>query len=636
MTGQRSTPALTMALSQSTITLSASLDLEETGWKLTVSTTDPIEGKVLVVLDNSLSDYEQPTSNSPPPIARLFVFDFAASETSKSQSVQINEWSFLQYESNYSITVASLIGANITLSFDSLLQTPNPPRIVEATCQLKSWDPTIGIVHLKGRTLDAGIYVVKLKEVDEFHISVSFTGSPASPDSRTMISSTTEVSLFGEGSRLSHGSESEIVSVQKEDDESSLILDPPRLFLSIPEPPSLTLVRPAFFPNALNQARVSIPLEGTKITIGSYSMNVSLVGDEQSFIVTLTTTFSSNKTGTATAVVFDAANGDVDLIFGSEYSIRSMWNDDGLIWIPSSLSFAVPSSPGIVETFVSAVFNEERTIATLTFSGTDFVSGPTRVVLLDGSTKINSNTDVRVVDETHLTVTIAAGWTQSSSQVAYGRSYSINSVASTSKSFLVRSSVLVNIPSPPCVTGISCNMDSHFTHFIVSFTGHDLPITGTYTACLISSSFSFSVTFADGVGTSERIEANATNSLLYDTAYTLSSLSQGNSQIVLNTTSFSTPTGPTLSDVQCSLDSSDFNFVLLTLTGSRMPSSSEYTLTVVETGESTEIALPVSFTSSTDGFGRVEVYKKDNTPSPIPSHSPLHLNPSELKMPQPN
>ncbi|KAK2959545.1 hypothetical protein BLNAU_5594 [Blattamonas nauphoetae] len=595
------------------ITVVASFSPKETGWKLTVYTSEPVERKILVVLDNSLSEYEKPTFNSPPPIARLFVFDFASGELSKSQTFQISEWNLLQYESNYSITIPFLIGAKNTHTFDYNFSTPNPPRIVEATCEIKDGDPTTGIIHLKGRTLDAGDYIVKLKEVDGFQISVSFAGSPASPDSRTMISSTTEVLLFGEDSILEYGKEYEILSVQKVGAETFLLLDPPQLFMLVPNPPRLSLVGTCLFPKPLDKSTISIPLSGTEIPTGPYSMNVSLVGDEQSSNITLTATFSSAESGTATAVVFDAADGDVDLIFGSEYSIESLWNDDGSIWIPFSLSFAVPSSPGIVESFVSAVFNKESTRATLTFSGTDFVSGPTRVVLLDGSTKINSNSDVRVMDKTHLTVTITAGWTQSSSTVAYGRSYSINSVASSSKSFLVRSSVLVIIPSPPCVTGISCDMDSHFTHFLLSFTGQDLPISGTYTASLKSSSFSFSVTFADGVGTSERIEANATNSLLYDTAYTLSSLSQGNNQIILNTTSFSTPPGPTLSDVQCSLDSSDFHFVLLTLTGSRMPSSSEYTLIVVETGESAEISLPVSFTSSTDGFGRVEVYKKDNT-----------------------
>ncbi|KAK2962923.1 hypothetical protein BLNAU_1946 [Blattamonas nauphoetae] len=44
-----------------------------------------------------------------------------------------------------------------------------------------------------------------------------------------------------------------------------------------------------------------------------------------------------------------------------------------------------------------------------------------------------------------------------------------------------------------------------------------------------------------------------------------------------------------------------------------MPSSSDYKLTVVEDGGSTQVTLDVSFTSSTEGSVRVEVYSTENT-----------------------
>ncbi|KAK2957573.1 hypothetical protein BLNAU_7472 [Blattamonas nauphoetae] len=227
-------------------------------------------------------------------------------------------------------------------------------------------------------------------------------------------------------------------------------------------------------------------------------------------------------------------------------------------------------------------------------------------------TQVNSNDDLSVKNETHCTVSFAAGWTQSSSTVAYGQSFSVKSVSSSSASFLVRSSVLVNIPNAPCVTNISCTLTTNFTHFEVTISGSALPTSGTYTTRL-SSSYSFDVTLSEGVWKSEPIEGNATNGLLFNSAYTLSSISRGSDQILLNTTSFSTPAGPTLSNVSCSLDSSDLSFAVLTLSGLRMPSSSDYKLTVVEDGGSTEVTLDVSFTSSTDGNGRVEVYSKENT-----------------------
>ncbi|KAK2954296.1 hypothetical protein BLNAU_10795 [Blattamonas nauphoetae] len=104
------------------VTLSASLDGDDVGGTLTVTTSENVEGRMLVVLDNSLSDYEKPNVDSPPPIARLFVFDFTTPSTTSSQSILFNEWNTLQYESNYSISSASLHNTDISVS-PSVLQT---------------------------------------------------------------------------------------------------------------------------------------------------------------------------------------------------------------------------------------------------------------------------------------------------------------------------------------------------------------------------------------------------------------------------------------------------------------------------------------------------------------------------------
>ncbi|KAK2941379.1 hypothetical protein BLNAU_23717 [Blattamonas nauphoetae] len=285
------------AVSLPPISVSASLALEGDEWVLTVSTREPIEGKLLVVLDNKPaeeSNYEQPTSRSPPPIGRLFVLDFASGETSKSQSVPINEWSFLQYESNYSITVASLAGANITQSFSSILVTPNPRRIVEAACEIKDGDPTTGIISLRGRTLEEGHYMAQLKEVGDLPISVTFTELHTLPNSKTMISSTIEVSLLGEERKLEYGKEYEVEFVRKDGADSFMLLDPPRLFMLVPDPTRLTGASTGEYRNDKDPSIVSIPLTGTEIPIGSYEMNVSL-GDGSLEEITLNVTFSSKE-----------------------------------------------------------------------------------------------------------------------------------------------------------------------------------------------------------------------------------------------------------------------------------------------------------------------------------------------------
>ncbi|KAK2945168.1 hypothetical protein BLNAU_19907 [Blattamonas nauphoetae] len=407
----------------SSITLSASLDGDDVGGTLTVTTSENVEGRMLVVVDNSLSDYEKPNVDSPPPIARLFVFDFTTPSTTSSQSIKFNEWNTLQYESNYSISSAFLHNTDISAS-SSLIQTPNPPRIVKVLTDWSESEPERISFQLKGRTLSSGNYKVKLKDVSDLLISVPFTGQPTSPtESRNMHSSIVGVLLVGEASKLKSDMTYEIESVQKEGDVSPLVLDPPRL------------------------------------------------------------------------------------------------------------SFTTP---------------------------------------------------------------------------------------------IVRA-----------VLDISSTLASNFTHFVVTFTGQDLPWSGTYTT-LLSTSASFAVSFVRRVGTSEPIEGNATNGLLFDTTYMLSSLSSDDDQILLNKTTFSTPPGPTLSDIVCSPDSLDLSFVTLTLSGARMPSSSEYKLIVVETGGSPQLTLDISFTSSTDGSGRVEVYKKENTLKYSQSYSVVSLSLGSLLISIPN
>ncbi|KAK2955173.1 hypothetical protein BLNAU_9902 [Blattamonas nauphoetae] len=524
------------------ITLSASLDGDDVGGTVTVTTSENVDGRMLVVLDNSGSDYEKPNLDSPPPIARLFVFDFSSSQTA-SQSVLFNEWNLLQYEANYSMTMAWLVKTDITLS-PSLLQTPNPARIVEVITDCSSSQPQQLSFQLKGLQLSPGNYIVKVKDVSDLSIRVSFSSEQTdSSESRNMHSTTAAVFIFGEGSKLTFNTKYEIQSVEKEGEQSPLILDPPRLFFTTPNPTRLTSVSDALFANALDKSTVSIHLSGINIPTGSYSLNVSLIGEQPSPEITLSASFSSSDSGQATAIVFKRDGSQVDLLFGERYQIHSLSNNQHTIWIPSPLSFSVPECPGIVERVSSCSLNGPKSSVLVTFEGCCFVTGPTHVVVSDGWYDVRSNGDLTVLNSTHFTVSFTAGWAQTWWQVAFGQTYSVKSASSLSDSYLVRSSPTLNIPTPPCVTDITCEFGESLTHFVVTFTGQDLQLSGTYTA-LLSSSASFEVSFSEGVGMSETIEGNPENDLLFGRTYTLSSLSQGNDVILLNKTDFSTPTPP--------------------------------------------------------------------------------------------
>ncbi|KAK2941380.1 hypothetical protein BLNAU_23718 [Blattamonas nauphoetae] len=510
----------------------------------------------------------------------------------------------LSFGRSYTLSNVSYGSDKIILNATSF-STPAGPALSNVSCSLDSSNFAFVDLSLSGSRLpsssDYYLIVMEGGKYTQMIVPVLFT---------SLTDGKGRVEVFNKANTLKYG---QSYSVHSLIFGSLSIYPSPSITFDVPNPPRLTAVEELILIHNDGQSTISISLTGTEIPVGSYEMNVSLVEGESSEEITLNVSFSSKESGTATAVVFDAENGKVDLLFDSEYSIDSLWKIGSSIWIPSSLSFVVPSSPGIVESFLSASLNNEKTIVTLTFCGSDFVSGPTHVVLLDGSNEVKSNADVSVLDRIHFTVTFAAGWTQSPSTVAYGQTYSLKSVSSSSSSFLVRPSISVTIPKAPCVTRIECDIDTSLAHFVVKLSGSGLPRWGTCTARLAETLFSFSVIFTNEVGWSDPIEGNASNGLLFETEYTLSSLSQGTDQILLNATSFSTPAGPTLSDVTCSLDSSDFNFVDLTLTGSGMPSSTEYELIVADSEDSTQLTLDVSFTTPTDGFGRIEVNRKTNT-----------------------
>ncbi|KAK2961642.1 hypothetical protein BLNAU_3440 [Blattamonas nauphoetae] len=164
-----------------------SLSGDDVGGTLTATTSESVEGRLLVVLDNSGSQYEMPNVDSPPPIDRLIIFDFPTPSTTSSQSILFNEWNTLQYESNFTVMLQFLYGASLSLL--PSLRTPNPPRIVELLTNSSKSDPEHFTLQLKGRSLSAGNYNVKLKGVPDLSIVVSFTGHPTSPtESRNMLS----------------------------------------------------------------------------------------------------------------------------------------------------------------------------------------------------------------------------------------------------------------------------------------------------------------------------------------------------------------------------------------------------------------------------------------------------------------
>ncbi|KAK2945165.1 hypothetical protein BLNAU_19904 [Blattamonas nauphoetae] len=407
------------------VTLSASLDGDDVGGTLTVTTSENVEGRMLVVVDNSLSDYEKPNVDSPPPIARLFVFDFSTPSTTSSQSIKFNEWNTLQYESYYTIPSAFLHNADISVS-PSVLQTPNPPRIVEVLTDWSESDPERISFQLKGRTLSSGNYNVKLKGVSDFSIAVSFTGQQTPPaESRNMHSLIVQL-LVGEVSKLRFDMTYEIDDVIEMSTGKPLILDPPRLFFTTPGPPTLKSVGTISFSDSKKDS-ITIQLIGELLFVNPYALTLS---DGTSTSTVIAEFDADGVNGEATAVVYSMDDSEtVQLGFGKTYTITGFTcpgNDQPTL--TPNLQIIVPSEPARVEKVVSAALNDAQNEVEVTFQGRAIPSTITSITVTGQDPLVLIS--IKRLSDTSFSALFNVAETVSPTSLAFGETYSIDSVSS--------------------------------------------------------------------------------------------------------------------------------------------------------------------------------------------------------------
>ncbi|KAK2941996.1 hypothetical protein BLNAU_23097 [Blattamonas nauphoetae] len=232
---------------------------DQTSSKIQMKVSQNVDGKMLVLVDNT-NNHEPPNDDSSPAIGRLLTFEFISSTDSATQEVSFGEWEKLQYGSIYCVIGSSI--AKTRLSFSSIgLTTPNPARIVQLVCSLGSGTDHCWL-QLKGRTLPKGRYTVKLVGIDDFSFSIEFDGTTGL-NTLNMFSSRHSESLFGAGSKLSFSTTYEVESVTFEDDTEPFFLDPPRLIFTTPaEQPRLISVGTVSFKDDSKKDIVLIPLVG--------------------------------------------------------------------------------------------------------------------------------------------------------------------------------------------------------------------------------------------------------------------------------------------------------------------------------------------------------------------------------------
>ncbi|KAK2958405.1 hypothetical protein BLNAU_6675 [Blattamonas nauphoetae] len=505
-----------------------------------------VDGKMLVVVDNT-NNHEPPNTNcspphvnSPPAIPRLLTFDFSSSTESATPTVSFGEWEELQYESEYHVIGASIANTRLSFSSSVALTTPNPARIVQITCSLGSGTDHCWL-QLKGRTLPKGTYTVKLVGIDDFSFTVEFDGSKGEK-TLNMFSSPHSEKLFGAESKLSFSTTYEVESITFEDNSVLILLDPPLLVFTTPaEQPQLTSVGPASFKDDTTKDTILIPLAGSDLSGSSFTLK--LVSSSSSESVSLPITFSTSNSESFEFIVYSKDANNIQLSYGTTYSVKEMITGTTQYLFETAFSIEVPDEPKRIEDgWVTLSGTKE---ATVRLKGRALTDG-------SYSLKLNSVDSVRTSEPTlsndgELLFKVPIS-TSPSSILTFGATYTISSLKFGSDDVIVNSDVELAVPNPSIVETATVHPNSINTSMTLDLAGTGLELDGFYTVTL-SPSFSFDMLFnGSPTVSSPKLLLGRADGLLHSTKYTIVSITRvedGSDEILTDgIVSFTTPKSP--------------------------------------------------------------------------------------------
>ncbi|KAK2941424.1 hypothetical protein BLNAU_23672 [Blattamonas nauphoetae] len=198
----------------------------------------------------------------------------------------------------------------------------------------------------------------------------------------------------------------------------------------------------------------------------------------------------------------------------------------------------------------------------------------------------------RVRDANATTIEVTVGGEETASSLKFGETYEIESVGEGVDSFYVNPGRSFFVPLPPRIDTFSFASGEITTNWTV------LTVEGT-----TATHWEHRRSFWDGL-----------MRMKYGTEYTISSMilseeGKDDEFILLDSSVFTTPLGPSVSAIGCDFDSSTLNNVVLTVTSSGM-SGEEFTVEVSEKQDTSNILSFSMPFSSTSGSKNVTVYKQ--------------------------
>ncbi|KAK2950444.1 hypothetical protein BLNAU_14562 [Blattamonas nauphoetae] len=361
-----------------------------------------------------------------------------------------------------------------------------------------------------------------------------------------------------------------------------------------------------------------LTLNGVGLQEGNYWMLIR-DGSSSSSDIEVSLTLSGTTTLTGTAPLYPSTATDL-VLWETKYRVMEVGRESNgekrTIVVNSPVEFTTPVEPARIEEAMCSL-NGRKDEVIVRLVGRQLSDGNHLVSLRHSGLAVSVTSAIFDVHKTSCFVKFFVGWEENTTHLEYGADYHIVSVTNGTSSFDTSAQPLLEVPRPPLISSIVVPSSVSSSSFVFAVSGSDLPSGKTYLVSLTSGP-SFSLPFSSSTEGSSILPIGGSNDLKFGTSYTISSVilveeGKDDEHVLLSQSSFTTPSGPTLSLISCDLAPSDPNSVILSLTTLLMPSET-FTLRLSSTSTpSKTVDLPIEFTSAESGTATVEVYNTSDS-----------------------
>ncbi|KAK2947450.1 hypothetical protein BLNAU_17600 [Blattamonas nauphoetae] len=485
----------------------------------------------------------------------------------------------------------------VALSFT----TPAGPTLTSITADPNPLNLNEVIVTLTVDNIVSGSLTLLVIDTSDAMTDISLGPfSFTSPSTQTSLSHAVMVYPSG---KLSYGKTYTVKSLSS----PTLVVSHTTPTVTMPSaPPRISFASPTL--SGENKTSVTLTLTGETLSSnkGFTIVVKELDGNEiksGALEIELTGTIggTSGSTETTCTANVEIYNKTKTLEYSKNYKIVSLDVAGQAGVADSTATFTVPPSPGRVEGTEDPILNGMKTTVSVTVKGVNLSSITEIVVTRGESTRITS-TSIAENTGTQLTARFEAGIEESGTELGFGKRYEIVGVSGGSEVF-VNSGVGFTVPTPGIVSSTSTALNSETNEeFKVIVNGKNFMIDSEWILKLTGRNEEISVTMTSTVkGESSWVKAGGPNEIEFFKSYTLLTMTQTSKpseHLVCAGISLETPTGPTLTDVTCSLNASNLNESIVSVTVERCAAGS-FTLLVIDPSDAlTEISIgPFSFSS---------------------------------------